>query len=316
MHYIRSSELVRDIALRLVLRGWSPHPIKPPSIEESDASRPITDDICDLIREPVLQRWQNISVNQAASAAFHFFEKNLQKSIESHLHCTKWLQENQSEIFGIKNNVIITNYPYGGAALAIAQFARKINVPFCGVQHGVGRELIYQPQNACNYENTFGDRAIVFNDQATKILDKNPFKTHGSIVRAHGLPIEYSRVSDLGFLNFNSRRLPPILYVQPLNRTGNFFNNGIYKSDYQCFDEERKLIDKVFDKLPHKVGFKYYPHQSYPDAEPIFSHIEQSKNVELVSSNKDLKFFLHRANVAINTGVSSTLAWCLFSDTL
>ena len=57
-----------------------------------------------------------------------------------------------------------------------------------------------------------------------------PFKTENSTVCAHALPIEYRNISTLGVLDFISRRLQPILYVQPLNRTGNFFNAGIYKS--------------------------------------------------------------------------------------
>ena len=183
------------------------------------------------------------------------------------------------------------------------------------MQHGIGRELLQWPQNACNYENTFGNKAIVFNKKAKNILDKNPFKTQSAKVYSHCLPTEYKNVGDLGFWDSFSKKLPPILYVQPLNRTGNFFNAGIYKSDYQCFMNEKELIDKVFEHLPHGVAFKYYPHQSYADDDPIFSHIDHSSNVELVTTTKDIKFFLRRTEIAINTGVSSTLGWCLFSDT-
>ena len=92
--------------------------------------------------------------------------------------------------------------------------------------------------------------------------------------------------------------------------TGNFFNNGIYKSDYQCFDEERKLIDKVFDNF-HTKWASSIIHTSLIWRRPIFSHIEQSKNVELVSSNK-ISNFSFRANPAINTGVSSTFTLLIF----
>ena len=100
--------------------------------------------------------------------------------------------------------------------------------------------------------------------------------------------------------------------MQPLNRTGNFFNGGIYKNDNKCAELEIALIEKVFEKLRTKVCFKSYPHQSYADTDPVLERIMQANNVDLIEPNKD-SIPLDEVEIVITVGISSTLGWCLFS---
>ena len=80
VHHIRSSELVRDITIKMFFEGWLPNRIIPPSSPPDDTMNPITENIFSLIRGPLNDRWKTISVRPAVDAILQMLEKELNKT--------------------------------------------------------------------------------------------------------------------------------------------------------------------------------------------------------------------------------------------
>ena len=313
--FLRESEIVRDVGLHHALRGWRPMKLALPKPPNADYElHPTAVEVKNILGLALLDRWQKVSIEHACKTILKRYISALSTTFYHYDFYSKWLNENEENIFGNKKNIIVSNYPIGPDALAVANFAKKKRIFFAGVQHGVARELLADPQNLCNYENTFSEGAITLNSVSKTMLDNNPFKAPHSQTMSYGLPADFGRIFSSSKNDYPQKLEPRILFIQMLNRTGCFFNGGIYKNDEECIRQETHLITDVFEKINTPVDFKYYPHQSYADSDPVLRLVENCKNTNLLKTGQDLRFLIHEADVLITMAISSTLSWCVFSD--
>ena len=310
VYYLRESEMVRDACVEFAKRGFGIARFKFQKKTPVNGQHPVCDRAFELVADCFSQRLAEYFPAGTASPLTSELQSSFSRQLHAYDMARGWLQDNAGQIFQKKKVVILTNYPFGGDQLALVHIADEQGAVFTGVQHGIGRELLAAPQNACNYENTFTRNAIVFNEEAKRITAAGAFRSDGGDECIAGGPSDFRRV---GTLSRADEGVPPILYAQMLGQTGSFFNGSVYKDDVESSHRDISLITQVFEKLPHAVGFKCYPHRSYEDLDPALEVAEKAKNVNLLRTGQDLRYLVSRTKIVISVGASSTLAWCLGS---
>lgn len=311
-YYLKDSEIVRDVGLTFAKRGFRVGQIKIPSSLPSSFEHPLACRIVSMIEARISARLRAIAPRSAIKMLIDDLKADIAGQLNQYDAALRHFACHADEIFPRRGAIVVSNYPYGGAALALAHAAHEAGAVFAGVQHGVGRELLAVCENECNYENSSAPYALLFNETAETITARNPFRHPKARQTSVGAPRDFLRVGRKVRLR-KVAAIPPVLYVQMLDRTGSFFNGGIYKDDLESCEQEIRLVNDVFARIPHRVGFKYYPYRSYVDIDPVRGAIESASNVDIVESGRDLRFLLAGATVVVAIGTSSTLSWCLSS---
>lgn len=311
-YFLKDSEIVRDVGLAFAKHGFRVGQIKLPPSPPRGPEHPLANRIVSMIEARISARLQTICPSIVIKTLINDLEADIAGQLNQYDSVRGHLAGRTESLFPEKGAIVVSNYPYGGAALALAHAAHEAKAVFAGVQHGVNRELLAVRENECNYENSGAPYALLFNETAEKITARNPFRHPEARQTAVGAPRDFLRVGRKVRLR-NVPAIPPILYVQMLDRTGSFFNGGVYKDDLDSCKQEIRLVRDVFARIPHRVGFKYYPHRSYVDIDPVRGAIEAASNVNVVESGRDLRFLLAGATVVVAIGTSSTLSWCLSS---
>jgi len=309
IYYLRESELVRDACVEFAMRGFGVKQIALPRLITETGQHPVCSRTLELFKIRVVDRIEKYFSPKSTSSLLSELVSSFSRQLFSYDATKTHLQDHASRIFRKKKVVFLTNYPFGGSQLALVHTAQERGAVFTGVQHGIGRELLAVRQNECNYENTFARNVIVFNSEAKRITASGAFRSSGGDECVAGVPSDFHRVGR----SRSNEDVPPILYAQTLGLAGTFFNAFIYKNDVESSRRDISLITQVFERLPHKVSFKCYPHRSYEDLDPALEAAEKAKNVSLMRTGMDLRYVISSARVVISVGASSTLAWCMGS---
>ena len=75
------------------------------------------------------------------------------------------------------------------------------------------------------------------------------------------------------------------------------------------------LTKKILNKLPYRVKFKAYPFEDYyVDTDPVHRVVENSENVDLIYTTRDLQDYLKEIEMIITSRATSTLSLCLLSN--
>ena len=98
----------------------------------------------------------------------------------------------------------------------------------------------------------------------------------------------------------------------------NFYHMGFslaLKTDYKKSLYEKNIVEKVLNRLPHKVQYKTYPvdNRRYADPDPILSSIKKADNIELFSEKIDMRYLIYKHRVLVTTCATSTLSWPIMS---
>jgi hypothetical protein len=310
-YYTKDSEIVRDVGLAFAKHGYRIGRIAMPGVPEAKNMHPLARRIVELLQDRIEQRWRPITVGAALPPLLTQLRADLSKQLHAYDVTRAHFESERDRLFPRRGAMVVSNYPYGGAALALAHAAESAGAVFAAVQHGINRELLQHRQNECNYENTGARYALLFNDKARAVTAENRFRWQDSQVTSIGLTRDFVRTARRAFVKGTA--IPDVLYVQMLDRTGSFFNGGIYKNDFESCRNECRLVRDVLGNIPHAVGFKFYPYRSYADIDPVRRTIDECPNVSVVDSGIDLRFMLGNARLVIVVGMSSTLSWVLGS---
>jgi len=310
IYYLRESELVREACVEFAKRGFGIKRFSLPDNISVPGQHPVCSRVLKLLDERIANRIETYFPSEAASSLFSELMSSFSSQLISYDSARTHLQDQAHRIFRKKKVAFLTNYPFGGSQLALVHAAQEEGAVFAGVQHGIGRELLAACQNECNYENTFARNAIVFNEEARRITADGAFRSDGSDECVAGAPSDFRRT---GTHSRTDDDMPPILYAQMLGQAGTFFNGSVYKDDVESSRRDTSLITQVFEKLPHAVGFKCYPHRSYEDLDPVLDVAKKAKNVSLLHTGQDLRYLVSRTKIVISVGASSTLTWCMGS---
>ena len=269
-YYIRDAELVRDIGVAFAKRGYRigclsfPDPTSGPAMRvdmhQQDCASQVKDRLMAIIKPGVIQRISSIVPKAAHDVLFQTLDDLVWRQVQNYFYMKRHLEEEAGKCFTSRPTYIVTNYPQGGAALALSHFCLANNanknrkygpIIFAGVQHGVTRELVKERQNACNFEDTLCPNALVFSPAAEDMMRQNPFRMKGATVKSVGLTGDFKRTNKskgLRLFKIRKQKSYDLLYAQSLLRPGSTFNGSIYQNDFENYRFEKTLCRRSLCK--------------------------------------------------------------------
>jgi len=204
--------------------------------------------------------------------------------------------------------VLVTGYIEPVKAAALYQTCKSKNVALIACQHGITRELIDKPmQKAINFENTFSDHFVCFNQYGKHITEKSFFHTLNKKTYIAGLPQDYFYQK----LFNKPLKCNSILYVSTFLLSGGRPNILAAPSDFSMVKWEKELVNNVFTKIKYKLDFKPYPAFRYADDDEVIKSIKNQNNIRLVGAYKDLRYIINNYKLIITSGATSTFSWCV-----
>jgi hypothetical protein len=208
----------------------------------------------------------------------------------------------------LRPRAVLTNILIGPSAVGLHKVLRERGLPLAVFQHGVTMEIGESSMNLhLVHENVAADLAIVFNKEARRVSQANPFRSCEAL--SVGLPRDYRRAR----ISRSHPSSPPVWYISTalyLGHRGQLFQ-GITDGDKA--DHEIALIERVLDRLPHRVLYKPYPAFRYLDPDPVIEAARAAPNISVYEERADLRYLIQRARLLICSRSYSTPSWCLMS---
>lgn len=309
---ITENELLIETSTSLGLAGFSLLRLSQPAFQTSGADSASVENIKVGMREaigPILhdhaERWIN--------------EKFVGNTIEMFLdkvmiECTLFLSANaawearlgQLSVGG--GDVVLMNYPGGGAIHALINQCRKRRVPVIAFEHGATRQFCATHKHMmAGFENNYADWVMAFNTLSSKMSNANPF-AHGTSLPV-GFPKDY-------FRNIGRKidpEKPPVLFVSTTLYVGNQQSLSGSLSDIEAAEREIGIVTNILDEIPHKVEYKPYPSIRYADPDPIHQAVHESENISFFDEGIDLRYEVGKYRVVITSRATSTVSWCIMS---
>jgi len=313
LYWVKENEIVRDVGAGFALRGYRILRLNIGGPQAaSKAIHAKAQQIIDLLRPQLEVRLSAVIAAHAFDPLIDIVRERLSGELQAYDQTLDKLQSDRKFSSNNERSIILTNYPNGGAMLALAQCALQNKIVFASAQHGITHEIVDKPQNHCNFENVFAPYTLLLTGEAKERMDAGPFGLPNSKTHVIGQTSEFKRLSH-SLPASRKKRRSPVLYVQTLDRVGPFFNGGTYQNDFTSSQHEQRLIAEVLSLVPHQVAFKPYPSRRYFDRDPALDLARNATNIRVLESGKDLRYIVSDHRVVISVGATSTLNWCFAS---
>jgi len=224
----------------------------------------------------------------------------------------------KAQFYNLKNipkkrkKVLLINAPGNIKGMAVTSICKKEKIPVVAFQHGVTHEICStHGEVSVGYETNFSDLCVLYNNESKKVFNNSHFKRASNYVS--GISARHIRMKRSIF-NITDKEFP-IAYVSTNLYKGNKENFSTWETDYKRALNEKKLITKVFKKLPHKVCYKPYPEDNrhYPDKDPILLEGHFQGNVKLFSKKVDMRYLINKHRVLVTSVATSTVSWLIMS---
>lgn len=304
----RENELVKETAFALARRGFglkllAGDPVAPAPIPPDEAAA-----LAAQVAPLVERRLGGLLPAPACRAVARCFDEILARHIARYRASLAAWRAELDMLSRLKPRAALANMASGPEPVALHRALGERGIPLVTVQHGVTME-IHAAMNRYHlvHENTAADLSLVFNREAARVLDANPYKRGGAV--AVGLPADYRR----GVAMRGLPEAPPIWYVSTALYLGNrgVLFEGV--SDRDKAAHELALIQEVLDRLPHRVFYKPYPALRYLDPDPVLAAARAAQNVDLYEGREDLRYLIGSARVLVTSRGFSTPSWCLMT---
>jgi hypothetical protein len=232
------------------------------------------------------------------------------KQVEENMKLTSmWYAQWKSEIKkDNKEKVVMTNASGNARGLALSKLCKELNIPVVSAQHGVTAEICEtHGEVSALYEINYSDCFLAYNTESAKVSEKSHFSKGNPFVC--GISKRHLRMNQLKNMFLDST--PSIVYISTNLYVGNLGTMLAWNTDYDRALDEKYLINKVFNLLPHKVRYKTYPEENrrYSDPDPIIHEVLKSDNIELFSEKVDMRFLLKNHRILVTSEATSTLGW-------
>lgn len=313
---INGTELENDIAIALACRLFKTHRFKPPRAADFPA-----DGEAEPLAESILAKVWNIYGEALGSIVPAFtlvpLRAELLRQIDDQLrlyrNTRELLQSPEFSGWGSRPILFTTNYPKDAAFLALTNTLQERGIPLVGMQHGITRELVENPQNEVNYENATTPVLLCLTQRGAELSDVAPFRRPDSRAIHAGLPRAFRNLRRKCERRSSLRQARTILYPQGHTRVGGIFSGAGYRDDRQASLLETRLCQDVFEGLPHPVVFKPYPESAYLDEDPAMTACRSLPNVTIDATGWDMRFMLSDFFAVVTLGATSTLSWIYWS---
>jgi len=302
----RESELVKEAAFRLVMRGHTIRPLRTPGAMAAVQGSAVPAQAITALFESRFAKEFGPTVRSALREAF---QRELAESLaaleSAHAAWSSALRASAK----LAPQGVLTNAAIDPVALGLSSACREIGLPVFAFHHGIAVEFSQSETDYfARHENTAADVAFCFNDTAKQVLDQSPYP-HGRTVPV-GLPREYFQGAKLP----SHPEITEICYAS----TGLYCGNLPPGLAIQCHDVgmarlEIEVVDKVLGRLPHKVLYKPYPARRYLDPDPVIERVKATPSIGLFTEGIDLRYIARRSRVLVTSRATSTIVWCLLS---
>lgn len=312
LYFIKENELIRECAMAFASRGYRIARLKlGGGGRDSPGEHRMVEQVVARLRDSLRERLIRIVPDFAFEPLVKMLRSRLSNQFHAYDDTRRWLTENAG-LFEKGRTAIITNFPTGGAMVALAEHAARSGVVFAGAQHGITREILDRPQNQVVYENLIAPYFLSISRKGEEITQQNAFVLPQRRTVSVGLPADYRRAGRPWLARWGSSR-PPIIYAQMLGSAGPRFNGQLYRNDFRNYRNEARLLKDVFGRLPHRILFKPYPSVRYADPEPILDVARRVHNIEVDTTGINIRFLFASHRVIVVSVASSTLSWCINS---
>jgi len=313
---INGTELENDIAVALAFRLFKNHRFKLPRSADFPAGGK-AEPLAEPIVAKVWSRYGEALGSIVPAFTLAPLRAELLRQLDGQLHLYRktreLLQSSQLAGWGRRPILFTTNYPKDAAFLALADTLQERGIPLVGVQHGITRELVENPQNEVNYENATTPILLCLTRRAAELSNASPFRRPDSSTIHAGLPRAFRNLRRTCERQSSLRRARTILYPQGHTRVGGIFSGASYRDDRQASLLETRLCRDVFQALPHPVVFKPYPESAYLDEDPAMTACRSLPNVSIDATGLDMRFLLSDYFAVVTLGATSTLSWIYWS---
>lgn len=309
LYFIVENELVRDCAVAFASRGYRVVRLKigrEPS--STSGCHSVTTLAAKLLATPMRKRMDGIVPAASLPALLKVFTMRLSHQLDAYDGTKSWLGSNDLALERGRA-AIVTNFPDGGAMLALAEHAKDNRVVFAAAQHGITREILDRPQNQVMYENIVAPYFLSMTEAGAQVTLANTLGLASTRAAAVGLPRDYVRTGRASA----RAAAPPIVYAQMISSAGPLFNGLLYRDDFANYRREKDFLADVLARVGHRVLFKSYPTFRYADPDQILDFARSIPNIELDTTGVDLRFLLSQHRVVVTSCASSTLSWCINS---
>lgn len=313
---VNGTELENDISVALAARMFRLHSFKLPRLEPRRPTSEI-DPLSDVIMAAVWEVYAEHLARIGPTFVLGILQEELRERIDAQIklyqRTRKELQSSEWLGLGGRPVLFSTNYPQNAAFLALTDLLRERGISLIGVQHGITRELVENPQNTVNYENAVTPRVFCLTRRAVEVSGQSAFRKLKSDVVYAGLPRAFANLRRACDKRSALKRSRSILYAQPHTRVGGVFAGAGYRDDREASDHELRMFRDVFGELPHAVVVKPYPESAYLDEDPAITVAGAQPNISIDETGWDLRFLLPESWLVVTVGATSTLSWIYWS---
>ncbi len=303
---IGENELLRDSAAALFLRGFKITRLKLPRVSEGKATIGLPASLLAELEALISRRWATLIPDALAKALGHLWIDRVAADWATY----STLLPQVLGLLPAGTRAVITNYPKGAEAIAVATALERNGIPFVSFQHGVAREISASHElMETNLETTVSGRFVGYNQRATAISSEQKFAKMPRRAITAGLSTDHRSVSRAR----SSQTADPALFVSTALYRGyrQLRFDTMTDTDVAC--DELALVD-CLDRLPHRVAYKPYPALRYVDSDPVIERVRRAGNLTLVGTNLDLRYIIGSYRLIITSRATSTIAWCLLSS--
>ncbi len=301
----REDYLTREICVNLIKKGIIPIFFKLPKLKPT----PINDEYFDKLKIklfPIINKHiKKFVIKDVTKNLLNFYFLELRKKLD--LQNT---YENYFKNYLDKYNekiLCISSYPSLLPTISLSNILRSKGLKLVSTQHGINREINkFYDYGCCYLENSIADLLFVKNEEAKRISDQSPFRY--GLTKCIGAPQQM-------YLKKKKEKKKHVYFISTRISSGNLNNPAGYNTDLERVKNEIYLVKNILTKLPYKIKFKAYPFPDYyVDVDPVHRIIEDSKNVDLIYTSRDLQDYFQDIDLIITSRATSTLGWCLMSN--
>ncbi len=301
----REDHLTREICVNLIKNRISPVFFKLPKLKLD----PINDAYFNKLKKriiPIVRKHiKKFVIEDVGRNLLNFYFSELRKKLDLQNTYENYFNKYLSKFEG--KLLCISSYPSLLLTISLSNVLRKKGLKLISTQHGVNREINkFYEYGSCYFENSIADLLFVKNEEAKKISDLSVFKY--GVTKCIGAPKQM-------YLKVKQKKIRDVFFISTRISTGNLNNPTGYNTDLERVKNEIFLTKKILNKLPYRVKFKAYPFEDYyVDTDPVHRVVENSENIDLIYTTRDLQDYLKEIEMIITSRATSTLSLCLISN--
>jgi len=308
---ISSNELVRDISYYLLWKknlnlNYDKNFLKFNVVNNKNITQNIIiKDLENIINKVFHKALADVSLENIRKLLNIQWQKEIIKTVNTY---NTYKNSIKDRLNNKKTDLILFGYLDMIKGLALYNISKSKNIPLISCQHGITREIIFDPNlRSIFYETSFSDYFFCYNEVAKEVTQNSIYLNNNNIYKV-GLPSDYKNFI---VKNKNSKE---ICYISTFLLSGGIPNLIAPEPDIKLINWEFELINNIFKKIDKIINYKPYPAIRYAEDDINIKEVKESANLKLVGTHIDFRYIISNYGLLITSGATSTLGWCVQSN--